>query len=155
MKYKKTHAYTLQSPEVVLNLWAYTDESGNVLRLAGRAYVMDGNDDDKLALLRDLAGTDFLSASWKQVPANFSLVDPNGEKMHSIAHASMLSEANIHASLFGPLMEQLAKSLPEQLRCVDGEYHQFTLDLPQEPLTVTTVVIESDDGRLTPMVSDR
>lgn len=155
MKYEKTHAYTSQSPEVVLNLWAYADESGYVLRLAGRAYVMDGNDDDKLALLRDLAKTDFLSAQWQKVPINFKMLGTDGDEMRGVAHASLLSDANSHASLFGPLMEELAKSLPEQVRNVDGDYRQFTLDLPQEPLSVTTVVIEHDDGRLTPMVSGR
>ncbi len=153
MEYKKTKAYTAQSSEVVLNLWAYADEAGYVVRLAGRAYVMDGDDGEKLALLKMLAKTDFLSASWQKVPANFTLNGSDGEEMHGVAHASMLSDRHSHGSLFGPLIETLAKGLLEQMRCVEGEYVRFTPELPQDPLSVTTVLMELDDGRLQPMIS--
>lgn len=153
MEYKKTNAYATESPEVVLNLWAYADEAGYVMRLAGRAYVMDGDDDDKLALLRRLAKTDFLSATWQKVPANFELNGSEGEEMYGVAHASMLSDEYSHGNLFGTLIEVLAKELPKQMRCMDGQYVVFTPELPQDPLSVTTVVMELDDGRLQPMIS--
>jgi hypothetical protein len=50
----------LTDAEVVANLWVYSDEAGYVARVAGKAYVLDGSDTEKLALLRQLAGTDFL-----------------------------------------------------------------------------------------------
>jgi len=49
-------------------------------------------DEDKLALLRQLAATDFLAAPWHKVPPNVSSTNPDGERMKSIAHASMLSD---------------------------------------------------------------
>lgn len=153
MNYEKTHAHQLQAPEVVLNLWAYAGEDGYVMRLAGRAYVMEGDDEDKLALLRRLAKTDFLSAAWVKVPENFALNGPDGQKMRGVAHASMLSDESSHSFLFGPLIEELADGLPEQLRSIDGNYVGFKLELPQAPLTVTTTIIEREDGRLEPMVS--
>jgi hypothetical protein len=155
MEYRKTNAYVSNSSEVVLNLWAYADELGYVMRLAGRAYVMDGDDSEKLALLRELAKTDFLSAVWQKVPARFKLNGPDGKEMHGVAHASMLSDENSHANLFGALIEMLAAGLPEQMRSVAGQYIHFTLELPQDPLSVTTIVMELDDGRLQPMISVR
>ena len=74
--------------------------------------------------------------------------------MKGVAHASLVSSENSHAHLFGQLIESLATGLPDQLREVEGEYVQFKLELPQEPLCVTTVIIEHDDGRLMPMVSE-
>jgi hypothetical protein len=62
MQYMKTISHTLQEPEVVLNLWAYAGEDGYIVRLAGKAYVLEGNDKLKLSLLRSLASTDWLAS---------------------------------------------------------------------------------------------
>ncbi len=114
---------------------------------------MDGDDEEKLALLRALSRTDFLSAEWCQVPANFEIINPDGQTMAGIATASMLSDPITHSHIFSQLLEKLANALPQQLRaCADG-YEQFGLELPQDPLCVTTVIMEYDDGRLIPMVS--
>ncbi|MDP1958608.1 MAG: hypothetical protein Q8K03_02535 [Methylotenera sp.] len=43
-----TIPYEINNEEVVLNLWAYSDEYGNIQRIAGKAYVLDGEDVDKL-----------------------------------------------------------------------------------------------------------
>ncbi len=153
MRYPHAEARPLEEPEVVLNLWAYVNEGGYILRLAGKSYVMDGDDEEKLALLRELSKTDFLSASWCKVPSGFTLKNPEGEEMSGVAHASLLSNPISHGHLFGPLMEELAGSLPDQLRSYNGEYAIFRLDLPREPLNVTTIVMEYEDGRLVPMVS--
>ena len=153
MRYAKTQPKPLRSPEVVLNLWAYAGELGHVMRIAGKAYVMDGTDEENLALLRRLSATDFLSAAWQQVPLNFTLMNPDGEDLKGVAHASMVSNSEARDSLFGPLMEQLAKELPEQVRSKNGDYKGFRLRLPQDPLTVVTVVMENEDGSLVPMVS--
>ncbi len=151
--FKSAKAKELDEPEVVLNLWAYVDEGGYILRIAGKAYVLGGDDKSKLSLLRQLSGTDFMSAPWQKVPMNFSLTNADGEKMRGVAHASMLSDPDIQPNLFGSLMDKLASQIPEQIKSVNGEYELFKLELPEAPLCVTTTVIEYEDGRLVPMVS--
>ena len=153
MKQAQTQARELRDPEVVLNLWAYADEAGYVMRIAGKAYVMDGDDGEKLMLLRHLSATDFLSAPWQKVPQNFSVVNEDGQKMQGVAHASLVADPDAQEPLFGPLMDSLAKGLPEQLRSLQGDYSKFRLELSDSPLCVTTVVMEYEDGRLEPMVS--
>lgn len=155
MQFMKTISHTLQEPEVVLNLWAYAGEDGYIVRLAGKAYVLEGDDKLKLSLLRSLAATDWLASQWEKVPTNFALNGPEKQEMTGVAHASMLSEPTSHAHLFGPLMEKLAEGVPEQMRCFNGDYVPFKFELPQEPLTVTTVIMEYEDGRLEPMVAKR
>ena len=155
MKFETTHASAVETPEVVLNLWAYVDEAGYILRLAGKSYVMDGEDDNKLALLQKLSRTDFFSAGWCKVSPNFKITNPDGEEMTGVATASLLADPISHSHLFGPLIEQLASSIPEQLRSYDGDYESFRLDLPQDPLCVTTVIMEYEDGTLIPMVSGK
>lgn len=155
MKFKPAHASAVETPEVVLNLWAYVDEAGYILRLAGKSYVMDGEDDEKLALLKKLSRTDFFSAGWCKVSPNFKIINPDGEEMTGVATASLLADPISHSHLFGPLIEQLASFLPEQLRSYDGDYKSFRMELPQDPLCVTTVVMEYEDGTLIPMVSNK
>lgn len=153
MTYKKTKEHPLDEPEVALNLWAYTDESGTIMRIAGRTYVVEGTEEQKLSKLRALSGSDFLAAAWFKVPKNFSIVGEGGRKMEGVAHASLLSNPDSHSALFGQLIDGLERQVPEQLRCIKGEYEKFRMDVPKDPLTVTTVVIERDDGTLVPMVS--
>lgn len=151
MKPPKNQEKPLINPEVVFNLWAYADEDGNIMRLAGKTYVMDGSDEQKLALLRQLSATDFLSATWIGVPKRITVSRPDGQ-MHGIAHAAMLADPISHGVLFEPLLKALEKALPDQVRCEDGTYVAFQLDRPQAPLCITTVVMEYADGRLVPLI---
>lgn len=143
----------LSNPEVVANLWVYADEAGYIARVAGKAYVLDGTDREKLDLLQRLAATDFLCAEWMAVPENFGVIEPNGERLR-YAQLSILSDEYTKSVLVGPLLEKLATSVPNQLREVNGEYRSFTLTMPEAPLTVLTVVIEYPDGRLVPMLNN-
>ena len=153
MDTKKTNPYQRFNPELVLNLWAYSDEYGAIVRIAGKGYVMDGKDSDKLNLLRQLSCTDFLSAKWFPVPKNFNLSGPNGEKMKGVAQASQINDPYVNGILFGNVMDMIANEFPEQLRSIKDEYQRFKLELPESPLCVTTIVIEKSDGQLVPMVS--
>ena len=138
---------------MVINLWAYSGEDGTILRLAGKTYVMQGTDAEKLDLLRQLAATDFLSAPWHKVPPNFTIQHTEFGEMKGAAQASMISDPYYHQNLFGPLIEKLAQSIPEQARSINGEYVKFRLDLPEAPLCISTIVMEYEDGSLVPMVA--
>lgn len=80
-------------------------------------------------------------------------MNPEGQELVGIASAATLSDPVGHSHLFSPLMEKMAGSIPEQLQSINGEYSKFRLELPDNPLTVTTIVMEHEDGRLVPMVS--
>lgn len=155
MDYRNSTPQENTNQEVVLNLWAYADEDGYIMRLAGKAYVLAGSDDNKLWLLRQLSATDFLSAPWFPVSKNFKLLRPDGEEMAGVATASMLSDPASHEALFSPVMDALSDALPEQANMTERGYRKFRMNLPESPLCVTTVVMEFEDGRLVPMVADR
>ena len=97
----------LRNPEVCVNLWAYADEAGYIARVAARSYVLDGDDADKLAVLHQLAATDFLHAEWMGVSKQFVISNPDGERMEGVAHASMLNDGVTPGVLFGPLFSDL------------------------------------------------
>lgn len=142
----------LRDPEVVANLWVYSDEEGYIARVAGKAYVLDGSDAEKLALLRQLAATDFLCAEWQAVPERFGVVSPHGEHLRA-AQLAMLSDEETKAALVGPLLNRLADTLPRQFRQVGDRYEPLEMTMPDAPLTVLTVVVERPDGELVPIVN--
>ena len=74
--------------------------------------------------------------------------------MKGVAHASLVSDQESHMALFGQLIDELERQVPEQLRCINGVYEKFRMNIPESSLNVTTVIIERGDGTLMPMVSD-
>ena len=143
----------LSNPEVVANIWVFADEAGYFGRVAGKAYVLDGTEREKLDLLRRLAASDFLCAEWMPIPENFGVIGPDGERLR-YAQLNVLSNEYAKSLLVGPLLEKLATSVPEQLQEFNGEYRKFKLQMPEAPLTVLTVVVEYPDGRLVPMLNN-
>lgn len=143
----------LDNPEACVNLWAYADDDGYIARIAARAYALCGSDDAKLATPHQLAASDFLHAVWQGVSKQFVIECGEGQRMQGIAHASMLNDEVTPGVLFAPLFDQLATQVPEQARTVNGQYETFRLELPDDPLTVTTVVMELDNGQLVPVAA--
>jgi hypothetical protein len=81
------------------------------------------------------------------------VIEPNGDRLR-YAQLSILSDEYAKSVLVGPLLEKLATSVPKQLKEVNGEYRSFTLQMPEAPLTVLTVVVEYPDGRLVPIINN-
>ncbi|MGV9791922.1 hypothetical protein [Gordonia sp. NPDC003422] len=134
-------------PEVCFNLWAFADENtGVILRISGKAYVLDGSDEEKTALLRTLSASDFMSAPHRGVPTRYSIVTPANR---TIEGAVMPNQLNDVAGIFGSLLDELSV-LPTQLRTVNGHYEEFWQPGVSAPLYVLTVVVECNDGRLMP-----
>jgi hypothetical protein len=138
--------------EICLNLWYYVDESGIVLRLAGKAYALAGSEEQKLAALHLLSGSDHLTATPGKVPPQFALDSEEG-KMQGVVHADAIFPN--HGAVFGPLMDQIERELPKGIRSVFGNYEQFELKIPRDPLCVTTAVWERSDGELVARLGER
>jgi hypothetical protein len=125
------------------------------MRLAGKAYVMDGDDSQKLSLLHQLAATDFLSAKWEKVPERFTVVHPDGTKISGVFRASLLNDTFHQSQIFAELIETLARELPTDLQREEEGYKGFRMEMLADPLVVTTVVVKMDDGQLIPMISNQ
>lgn len=138
--------------EIVLNLWAYSNEEGYVQRLAGKCYALHGSDADKLTVLRTLAKSDFLSAQWEPVPKNYGITNADGKEILGITTTNEVLDQDSSVQLFRALIDRLEANLPEQVLCIDGGYKTFILKIPQQPLRITTLVIEQSDGQLVPVL---
>jgi len=95
--------HSRRNPEACVNPWAYADEADYIARSAARSSVLDGDDADKLAVLHQLAATDFLHAKWMGVSMQFVISHPDGERREGVADTSMLNDGVTPGVLFGPL----------------------------------------------------
>lgn len=135
--------------DVCLNLWAYAHpETGTVLRIAGRAYVIPGDRDHQSAILKSLAVTDHLIAHWEPVPEKCVLISDDGAS----ERATTVQGAKDHfPAVFGPLIERL-HDFPTQLCSVNGQYREFVPTGDLDCRYLLTFVVEEEDGRLVPQV---
>jgi hypothetical protein len=133
------------SAELCLNLWYFVDDSGIVVRIAGKAYALRGTDEEKLAALHVMAGTDHLTATQGKVPDRFVIHTEHGE-LKGTAPVNLLHDNDANA--YGDLIDQIERDLPKGICSVDGNYQLFTMKVPQNPLIVITAVCEREDGEL-------
>jgi hypothetical protein len=136
--------------ELCFNLWYFFDDSGIVLRIAGKAYALRGSDEEKLAALHLMAGTDHLTATQGKVPERFVIHTEHGE-LKSAAPVHFFHDNDANA--YGALIDQIERDLPKGIRSVGSNYEHFTMKIPQQPLIVTTAVYEREDGELVARVA--
>lgn len=138
------------SAEICLNLWYFVDDSRIVLRIAGKAYALQGSDETKLLTLHQMAGTDHLTATHAKISERFTIQSKQGE-LKGAALVHLFSKYTVDA--YGELLDRLERDLPRCIRSVDGNYEYFTLKIPQNPLIVTTAIYEREDGELVARVA--
>ena len=130
------------NPEIILNLWYYVDEEQQfIFALAGRAYIANGSDEEKTALLKQLAATDY--------PLAFKLPTPDryvtfyaGKMRPGIAHATELDDpaTQLFEEVYQAIEADLAK-MAEERNCPMEDYK-----IPDNPLFVMTALYQEDEG---------
>lgn len=137
--------------EVIMNLWCiYDQEDKLIYGLAGRAYYVSGTDDEKTALLKSLALTDYVLAKRLPVPDRFS-VELNGETMTGFCNLNELN--NPSTTLFEEMYDELQQEL-------DSRYNGNSIDddpdkalvIPKNPLFLISALVEDDDGNIRAMM---
>ncbi|HIJ96519.1 MAG TPA: hypothetical protein HPP94_12425 [Desulfuromonadales bacterium] len=129
-------------PEIILNLWYYVDEDQQfIFALAGRAYMASGTDEEKTALLRQLAATDYPLALKLPTPDRY--VTFYADKMRpGIVTVSELD--NPATQLFEEVYQAIEADLvkmAEERNCPVEDYK-----IPDNPLFVMTALYQEDEG---------
>src|SRR5690349_15060545 len=88
--------------EICLNLWYFVDDSGIILRLAGKAYALTGTEAEKLTALHMMSGTDHLTATPAKVPQQCVVTTKQGELRGAIPVDIIHQD---HTHVFSPLMD--------------------------------------------------
>lgn len=133
------------TPEIILNLWYYTDETGQfIFALAGRAYIASGTDEEKTALLKQLAKTDYLLAIDLPVPEHY-VADYAGKMRRGIAHVSELD--NPETQLFEGIYRVIEADL-STMDHVQNRQPSEESKIPDNPLFVMTALYRDNFGEI-------
>lgn len=132
--------------EVCLNLWCYVDEpSGYIYLVSGRAYVLTGTKEEKLAALRRLSvDAPGLVETWPVPPV--CSVAWRGATIPGVVAPRMLPKT--HEDLFGPVLEALRSRPPICPSGANTAGKTLKLTLPNTPLCLTSCVMVHEDERL-------
>jgi len=141
----------VEKAEVIMNLWCICDQDDKVIYgLAGRAYCVSGTDEEKTALLKQLALTDFGLANRMPVPDRFS-VEVKGELMTGICSLSELN--NKETTLFQEMYEELQAEIDSRYNGSSTDEGQMRITtIPQNPLFLLTALVEENDGSIKAMM---
>lgn len=141
----------VEKAEVIMNLWCICDQDDKVIYgLAGRAYCVSGTDEEKTALLKQLALTDFGLANRMPVPDRFS-VEVKGELMTGICSLSELN--NKETTLFQEMYEELQAEIDSRYNGSSTDEGQMQITtIPQNPLFLLTALVEENDGSIKAMM---
>jgi hypothetical protein len=135
--------------DIVVNLWAYIDEgTGMVYAISGKAYALQGGDEDKFGVLRQLAATDHLTAKRHGLPKRFTVTDGQ-QSREGMTHPRIIRD-NV-ADTFESVFQSIEANLPPIPDFLTGRHKQQRI--PQEPLYLLTFLREDDEGNVTPITS--
>lgn len=127
------------SKEICLNIWiVISQETGIVKSLGGRMYYLDGTDEQKTAVLKFLANSDFAMAFKMPIPDNY-VVHHGDEVITGAVTPAELDEMS------SPLYEELYSFLDGQKEHqlgLDGFDYFLSERIPENPLYVVTPLLE-------------
>ena len=135
----------MDDPEIVANLWYVFDELGIIYSLRGRAYVVSGTDEEKLAFLRKFAETDYLIAQPFPVPERLhtTFVGEDGRPKLGVADHRIVHELGGAEVLFKEVLVELENQLPIRAE----------LSIGRAPLICITPLLVNEHGKMSPIAS--
>jgi len=130
--------------ETIINLWYFVDEDRQfIVVLAGRAYIANGTDEEKTALLKQLSGTDYPLAIRRLVPDRY-VSDYAGKMRPGVAPVSELD--NPATQLFEEVYQAIAEDLAKMAEAQNLPVDDFKI--PDNPLFVMTALYQDDYGTI-------
>lgn len=139
--------------ELAVNLWAIYDASVEVVyALCGKVYALDGTDAEKLAVLKSLSRTDYLTVKRFPVPSRFAIVNADGEERTGVAMLNAVYDEN--TVIFNELFDVLEADLPALPDFTGAEFIWVNQALPADPVCVVTVLYEDASGQIRPIIND-
>jgi len=137
----------MNNPEIIVNLWAIHDPADKVIYgLAGRTYFASGTDEEKTALLKQLAVSDFILATRMPVPERFN-IESEGGTMTGFCNLNELY--NPATTLFREMLQELNDELAFRFKedSGDGDIPE-SLKISPNPLFLITALVEDEDGTI-------
>jgi hypothetical protein len=145
--------FSIMNQELVFNFWAIYD-AGTCLvySLAGKAYNLSGSDAEKLALLKKLSATDYITAKRYKLPDRFQVSYTDGTEKKGVTFLNTVHDPN--AQLFEEMFRNLEPELPPLPDLSGSDYKEIKQKIPDDPLCVVTVLYEDETGSIRPIITD-
>jgi len=121
--------------EICFNLWYYLSEQQTITRLAARAYMLDGDEDDKAKLLMALSEHDYKIVPQSPLPRGLCQTGRIG------VHYSALQTLGIER-VFHDLFQGIRRSIPD------------TVPFPEDKLFYATPLYDFGNGFVPARVGD-
>lgn len=137
----------MNNPEIIINLWAIHDPADSIIYgLAGRTYFASGTDEEKTALLKQLAVSDFMLATRMPVPERFSIESVEG----AMTGFCPLNELyNPATTLFDEMLRELGCELAFRFKADSGDADiPEALKISANPLFIITALVEDEEGSI-------
>ena len=139
--------------ELVANVWPIVDQmTGVVQRFLFRAYALDATDQEISTVLNILARSDYRTAQVVKIPDNYKLSSEHGTMSGAV-------EAPLFNKYMNSILEDTLIATEKSFANmnnygigVDGPLIPEALTFPAEPYFVTTYLLESPSGELTPHI---
>jgi hypothetical protein len=146
----------MESKELIINIWFIVDiDTSLCYNWVYKVYCHNGADNEKTIFLKDLAENDYISANRINFPENFKAVFSNITFEGKIP----LEYINEHfEKCHEYFYTTIEKELPKQFifrNSIIEPPNNYDLKLPNNPLFVTTVLMENELGELRPFTTEQ
>jgi hypothetical protein len=133
----------LDNSEIILNLWYVYDALGMIYSLRARCYIGSGSEEEKRALLRRFAPSDYLIAQPFPIPDEFhtTFASEEGQRKLGIVPKEFVNFSEGASIIFEQVYCEMEKQLPAQTQLSIGQF----------PLVCITPLIADEDCKLTPI----
>jgi len=92
--------------ELCFNLWYCLDREQNIVAISAKAYMLDGTEDEKAALLKQLSRQDYRTVAAAPAPADLRRRYPNGLRYVALKQFGV-------EEVFKESFEGIRRSLPK------------------------------------------
>lgn len=136
----------MSGQEIILNLWFVIDDEDLIYSLRARCYVHSGTDEEKLAFLQSVAGTDYLIAQSFEIPERFhtTIYNEHGSDKLPLAAYNGIRQTVPFVALFEDVIQEMEKQVPKQTK----------LRIGQQPIVCMTPLLGDEDGNMRPLTEN-
>jgi hypothetical protein len=137
----------MNKSELCINLWfCFDKQTDYVDAVAGRGYFLNGTDEQKTAILKALAASDYLNVTWQHVPDRYHAVLVNTLNNESETVSGVVRVSDVE-TMGMDLFEDVFTHIESVTQTYAPIKNAGAVKVPDEPLYVITPV-ENFNGKI-------
>lgn len=142
----------MNASEIIVNIWFKIDIATNLCySWSIKPYALIGTDDQKLKILQILSLSDFLTVPQRKLPSYY-ILELGDEKLIGVVEASQIQ--NVFSENVDFFITEIEKDLVEIGNTFSNTMQNIELKLPNNPMYVSTIIVENDQGEIRPLTNE-